>query len=297
MIYRAFLALVVVTASAPGCAPALHARPRVDPTLYSEPPANAITFWGHACAYIDVGGFGIVTDPVFMGTWAVIRRRLIPVPPPEAYDQTRVVLISHAHHDHLDPKALARFSPNTVILAPAPAAKYLLRRGIRAHVMRPGSEYRIPGGTIVAVPACHPGERLSFKARADGRALGYVIRMAKVTIYYSGDTEYFPELASIGSEHRPDIALLNVNRHLHSHDAILAVAELGMPVVIPAHNGAYSGPSARRASRWRGELMRALGPTVVPLEVGESMRIPGSVGDAAAPFATPSAEDSACIVR
>jgi L-ascorbate metabolism protein UlaG (beta-lactamase superfamily) len=242
--------------------------------LYREPPQNAITFWGHACSYIDIDGFGIVTDPAFMGHWAVLRRRLIPIPPREAYDQARVVLISHAHQDHLDPKALAQFSPGTVILAPAPAARYLARRGIRALTMAPGSEYAIPGGSIIAVAALHPGGRNGMKARADGRALGYVIRTAKETIYYSGDTKYFAGFAAVGAEYRPDIALLNVNRHLHSSAALHAIEDLGAPVVIPSHYGAYSGPSAHLASRWRRELVSASGATIVPLEVGESMPIP-----------------------
>ena len=294
MMPRVFLALMVVIAFASGCIPAIHTRPRVDPVLYSEPSTNAITFWGHACAYIDVGGFGIVTDPAFTGTWAIVRHRLIPIPPPEAYDQTRLILISHAHQDHLDPKALARFSPAAVILAPAPAAKYLLRRGIRAHVMVPGDEYRIPGGSVIAVAALHPGGRYAVKARADGRALGYVIRTSKTTIYYSGDTNYFSGFSAIGRNYRPDIALLNVNRHLHSSDALSAIADLGAPVVIPAHFGAYSGPSARLATRWRAELVRALGSTIVSLQVGERLRIPGS-----APVVLPaSLEDTtSCVPR
>ena len=270
----ALLALLAVIACAPGCIPAIHARPRVDPALYPEPPADAITFWGHACSYIDVGGFGIVTDPVFMSRWVVIRHRLIPVPPPDAYDQARLILISHAHHDHLDPKSLARFSPNAVILAPAPAARYLSRHGIHAHVMKPGSEYPIPGGSVAAVAAFHPGGRNSLKPRGDGRALGYVIRTAKTTIYYSGDTEYFPGFATIGAKYQPDIALLNVNRHLPASDALLAIQDLGSPIVIPSHFGAYSGTSTRLSARWRRELIQVLGSAVVPLRVGESMSIP-----------------------
>ena len=280
MLPRVFLALLAVIACAPGCIPAIHTRPRVDPVLYPEPSANAITFWGHACAYIDIDGFGIVTDPVFTGRWAIVRHRLIPIPPPEAYDQTRLILISHAHQDHLDPKTLARFSPRTVILAPGPAAKYLSRRGIRAHVMVPGGEYQIPGGLVTAVAACHPGGRYAMKARADGRALGYVIHTAKTTIYYSGDTKYFPGFAAIGREYRPDIVLLNVNRHLHSSDALLAIEDLGAPIVIPSHYGAYSGPSARLGARWRAELVQAMGSTIVPLEVGQRMRIPGTAAAA-----------------
>jgi L-ascorbate metabolism protein UlaG (beta-lactamase superfamily) len=251
----------------------MRARPRVDADLYPEPVMNAITFWGHACSYIDVGGYGIVTDPFFGGRWTVLRRRLIPIPPPQAYDQTRLVLISHAHHDHLDAKTLARFSRSTVILAPEPAARYLRRHGIQAHIMRPGSRYDIPGGTIVAVPAFHPGGRFGILPHKDGNALGYVIRTDKMTIYYSGDTKYFSEFASVGATYRPDVALLNVNRHLHSEEALLAISDLGTPAVIPLHYGAYSGPSWRLEPKWRGELVRELGATIVPLQVGESLSL------------------------
>jgi L-ascorbate metabolism protein UlaG (beta-lactamase superfamily) len=247
---------------------------RTDPVLYTEPPADAITFWGHASAYIDVGGFGIVTDPVFSKGYALVRRRLIPAPPPGAYDQARVVLISHAHQDHLDPATLKRFSRGVVILAPAPSAAYLRERGIDARVMRPGSEFPIPGGVIVAVAAHHPGGRTSLKARSDGRALGYVIETTRTTIYYSGDTEYFPGLADVGRRYAPDVALLNVNVHLPPSDAIVAAADLGMPHVIPIHRGAYDVRTRRLEDDWIAQLGAALGPIVVPLEVGESYPLP-----------------------
>src|SRR5437867_975913 len=83
MTHGALLALMVLIACTSGCASSIHQRPHVDGVLYPEPSANAITFWGHACAYIDVGGFGIVTDPVFMQRWVVVRHRLIPIPLPK----------------------------------------------------------------------------------------------------------------------------------------------------------------------------------------------------------------------
>jgi L-ascorbate metabolism protein UlaG (beta-lactamase superfamily) len=243
--------------------------------MYSlEPEPNAITFWGHACAYIDLAGLGIVTDPVFTKHYATIRRRLIPAPPPTAYDQTDIVLISHSHHDHLNAKTLKQFPPGAVILAPAPAVRYLRKHDIHARVMAPGDSFAIPGGWIIAVDAYHPGGRLSLRARADGRALGYVIRSAASTIYYSGDTEYFPGFADVGARFDPDIAIMNINAHLHSAEAILAVADLGMPVVLPIHHGAYNGKNVRYGPRWRGELERAFGPNVVPIEVGESYLLP-----------------------
>ena len=275
MTVRMLVVAATLAAMNAGCASAARVRARTVPVVYAEPASDAITFWGHACAYVDVGGFGIATDPVFSHRYATIRRRLIAVPPVDVYDQTQVILLSHAHQDHLDPATLARFSPKTVILAPYPAVRYLAKRGIRARTMRPGDEYSFRGGTIVAVPAHHPGGRLSLKARSDGRALGYVIRTSSATIYYTGDTEYFSGFATVAADFRPDVVLLNLNAHLHSADAFQAIEDLDAPIVIPIHLGAYDGKSERLGPGWRSELVDALGTQIVPLEVGQSLPLTG----------------------
>jgi L-ascorbate metabolism protein UlaG (beta-lactamase superfamily) len=250
--------------------------PRLDPDLYAEPPGEAVTFWGHACVYIDVRGRGIVTDPVFGRRYSPLNGRRIPSPPPNAYEQTRVILISHAHHDHLQPRTLARFPKRAVILCPPPSEKYVRSLGPRVRVMRVGEEYRFSGGTIVAVPADHPGGRYSHTAEADGRALGYVIRTENGTVYYSGDTDYFPGIEAIGRRYRPDLALLNVNAHLRPADALRAAEALGSPRVVPLHLGAYGGRAARRGKRFHREFLDLAGPLAMPLQVGESVLLNGA---------------------
>jgi L-ascorbate metabolism protein UlaG (beta-lactamase superfamily) len=139
--------------------------------------------------------------------------------------------------------------------------------------MVPGDVMLFPGGTITAVAALHPGPRLSLKARADGRALGYVIRTSGRTLYYSGDTEYFPGLADVGHRFHPDVVLLNVNPHLHSRDALAAIADVGAPKVVPMHWGAYDGRSVRLGPGWINELVEALGDRVIRLPVGSSLAL------------------------
>src|SRR5512143_2151253 len=241
MRFPRFVLAVLLLALTAGCAPALFVKTRPDASLYHEPPASAITFWGHASVYIDVDGYGIVTDPVFGARYSPFNGRKIPTPPPEAYDQTRLILISHAHQDHLQPSTIARFSAASTILCPAPSEKYVLGLGPHVRVMHPGDVYEFPGGSVVAVVADHPGGRWSTTPHADGGALGYVIRTAQRTIYYSGDTEYFDGFAKIGAEFKPDVAILNVNAHLKPADALRAEEALGCPRVIASHEGAYGG--------------------------------------------------------
>jgi L-ascorbate metabolism protein UlaG (beta-lactamase superfamily) len=255
--------------------PSPFAAARHDPDLYAEPLGEAVTFWGHACVYIDVRGRGIVTDPVFGRRYSPLNGRRIPSPPPSAYEQTRVILISHAHHDHLQPRTLARFPKRAVILCPPPSERYVRSLGPRVRVMRVGEEYRFSGGMIVAVPADHPGGRYSHTSEADGRALGYVIRTESGTVYYSGDTDYFPGIETIGWRYQPDLALLNVNAHLRPADALRAAEALGSPPVVPLHLGAYGGRAARRGRRWHREFLELAGPLAMPLQVGESVRLNG----------------------
>ena len=266
------LGVASLLATGQGCSKSVA---RVDPTLFPEPAPNSITFWGHACAYIDVDGYGIVTDPVFQKA-TIFRRRKVPAPPPESYSNVGVVLISHAHPDHLSPNTIETFPSQAVVLCPEPSAKYLSELEQEVRVMTPGDEYEYPGGRVIAVPALHNGGRYSlFSKGSDGRALGYVIETSDATVYYSGDTNYSYGIERIGMTHRPDIALLNINGHLHSSDAIFAAWASRAGTIIPMHWGAYGYlflPTSDRPRDYE-EMKKILGHQLVTLKLGESIGI------------------------
>lgn len=275
---RRKLVLILVPGSAllammTGCIGGLGLHYSPDTVLYTEPETNAVTFWGHACFYIDVGGTGIVTDPVFEPVYASVHRRYIGSPPASTFDQTRIVLISHPHNDHLSPSTLKRFPESTVVLCPIPSAKYMDELKCRIITMRPGDEWPIEGGRIVAVAAHHAGHRYSYKEEADGRALGYIIETPDLNIYYTGDSRYFEGFRNVHSEFQPDLVLLNVNTHLKAPDALRAVRDLAPKLVIPGHFGAYRGSNERKTPAYRGELASDLGALWKELAVGESLSL------------------------
>lgn len=257
--------------TAAGCASQI-AKP--DALQFPPPPQNAITFWGHACCYIDVGGYGIVTDPVF-DTWTLMRTRKMPAPPPANFGATRVILLSHAHDDHLSAKSIALFPESTLVLCPYPAVEHAAKAQRPVRGMSPGDTFEFPGGRIVAVAAHHPGSRRGVDAEADGRALGWVVELRQRTLYYSGDTDPFPGFAEVRRRHRPDVLILNINGHLHGPDAVAAADSSGAAIVIPAHHGVYGlslwGP--RRQPRDVEVLQRDLGSRLRILPLGGSLRL------------------------
>ena len=73
----------------------------------------------HACLRIDTGDVRLATDPWFdgpaySGQWHVFPRPL----EPELLHQAEVVLISHAHEDHLHEPTLRRFAQNKLAVYP-----------------------------------------------------------------------------------------------------------------------------------------------------------------------------------
>jgi len=248
---------------------------KTDSTLFPIPPRDALTFWGHSCCYLDVDGFGIVTDPVFQKGFTIERRHLA-APPPASYRGARIVLVSHAHPDHLDKETLRTFPTECVILCPEPSAEYLKELPQTVRTLRPGDVVPFPGGRVIAVAARHAGKRRSNAASDDGRALGYVIETPGSTLYYAGDTEYFAGIDSVASAYRPDLVLLNMNGHLHGLDAVRAFRATGASRLVPMHFGAYGYFvfSERKRPRDFEEIAELLGPQLTLLLPGQSLALP-----------------------
>ncbi|MFI5755040.1 MBL fold metallo-hydrolase [Streptomyces sp. NPDC051569] len=213
---------------------------------------TVITWWGHATCTVEDSGVRVLTDPLFVRRLAHLRRRLGPVPPPEAA-VADAVLISHLHADHLHPRSLARLAPGTRLIVPRGAARSVpaLRRldarrnpaGLRITEVDAGDEVRIGALSVRVVPAHHDGRRLPFGPRRSP-ALGYLINGESRT-YFAGDTGLFDGMArAVGPV---DVALLPVGGwgpklgpdHLDAGRAAQALAQLDPGAAVPVHYGTY----------------------------------------------------------
>lgn len=253
------------------CIVAVAPGAEIDGDLFPVPETNAITFWGHACFYVDVEGYGIVMDPVFE-TYVFLRWRHAPAPPPSSYACTRLILITHAHPDHLSLETLREFPSEAVILCPKPSERYISTLGREVKAMAPGEEFGFPGGKVVAVMAQHAGTRYGVRSQTDGGALGFVVYTPYQTVYCSGDTNLFSGIDEVGETHSPEIAVLNISGHLHGENAVDAARRLGSDVVIPAHFGVYGYLFMPQPEKPRGydEMLEGLGDRMVLLGLGET---------------------------
>lgn len=205
-----------------------------------------VTWWGHATATVEDSGTRILTDPLF-GAWlGHLRRRRGPVPGPTARDADLVV-VSHAHHDHLDVASLAAIPAHVPIVLPRGAVALVgaarRLRGRELVEVAPGDEIKVGPVTVTAVPARHDGRRRRG-TRLAALTLGYVISGAART-YYAGDTGLFCDLAdAVGG---CDVALLPVGGwgpqlgpgHLDPIMAAGLLPLLGAREAVPVHFGTF----------------------------------------------------------
>lgn len=224
------------------------------PVLVS-PRELGVTFIGHSSFLVQIGGRKLLLDPVFAERLIALRRLRRPGVKIKDLPAIDLVLLSHAHMDHLNRPSLRRIvAHNTRVAGRAPIA--VVPWGVedlvddlgfaRVVTLEWWQTKSIGGLEITMTPCKHWGARL-FKDTHRGYG-GYVIRGEGHTLYHSGDTAYFDGFAKIGSRLQPEVALLPIGayrpdsyRGVHTcpEEALQAFLDLGARRMIPMHYGTF----------------------------------------------------------
>lgn len=153
-----------------------------------------ITFIKHASLQLTFNGHHIQVDPV--SEYADYT----------AFPKADIILITHEHGDHLDPKAISALEKAGTLLVANESSSKILGKGT---TMKNGDKLTpVDYMTIEAVPAYNttPGREKYHPRHRDN---GYILTLGGTRIYISGDTEDIPEMKNLKDI---DIAFLPVNQ-------------------------------------------------------------------------------------
>ncbi|HKC91958.1 MAG TPA: MBL fold metallo-hydrolase, partial [Candidatus Limnocylindria bacterium] len=201
-----------------------------------------LRYLGHSTVLIQMDGVSILTDPLLVDRLGLLHRHTDAVAHLIEDVKIDVVLISHAHHDHLHLPSLRRCRGQPRIVVPRGLGKLASRAGHDVVEVSAGERFDVAGVGVEAIRAEHDGHRRPFGPAAE--ALGYRIAGSS-RAYFAGDTDLFTEMAELAG--KVDVALLPVwgwgprlgTGHLDPARAAEAVLRIRPRIAIPIHWGTF----------------------------------------------------------
>jgi L-ascorbate metabolism protein UlaG (beta-lactamase superfamily) len=252
-----------------------------------------VTFIGHSSFLLQINGRKVLIDPVFSKRLIVLRRQRRPGLLVEELPPIDLVLLTHAHMDHLDMASLRRVIRATRRLT-GKTPEVVVPRGVEdlveklgfAHVhgLKWWEEIELQDLKITMTPCRHWGARM-FRDTHRGYG-GYVLQGGGQSVYHSGDTAWFEGFREIGERLKPKIALLPIGAyfpdsyrsvHTSPEEAVRGFVELGADRMVPMHYGTFRlgrEPMEEPLIRLAAEAARLkIKERVKVLEEGETMHL------------------------
>ncbi len=252
-----------------------------------------VTFIGHSSFLLQVDGRKVLIDPVFSKRLILLRRQRHPGVLIEELPPVDLVLLTHAHMDHLDLASLRRVVRATRRLS-GRAPDVVVPRGVedlveslgfsQVHRLEWWEQINVQGLKITMTPCRHWGARM-FRDVHRGYG-GYVVEGDGQSVYHSGDTAYFEGFREIGRRLQPELALLPIGAyfpdsyrsvHTSPEEAVRAFVELGADQMVPMHYGTFRlgrEPMDEPLKRLKAEANRlGIKEQIKILEEGETMHL------------------------
>lgn len=191
----------------------------------------AFTWLGHSAFSFDIDGRRVLVDPF------LTHNPLAPITADEA--QAEVILISHAHDDHLGDVVEIAKRTGAIVASNFEIGNWLEAQGVE------NVRHMNPGGTLdlgwlqVKWTIAHHSSSFSDGSYG-GEPNGLIITGGGSKLYFAGDTNLFLDMQLIGDEGL-DVAFLPIGDRftMGTEDSLKALALLRPRMVVPMHYNTF----------------------------------------------------------
>ncbi|MEP7070901.1 MAG: MBL fold metallo-hydrolase [Verrucomicrobiota bacterium] len=212
-----------------------------------RPGEFCITWIGHASFLLQTHEINVLIDPIWAKWLKVIKRLKQPGFELHHLPDIDLVLVTHAHFDHLDRRTLRKVAADQPIVVPRGVGNLVTDLGFNiVHELDDWQTIDLGPLRVSLTPCHHWGAR--FLADSHRGFGGFVVETQNRTIFHCGDSAYFPGFSEIGDRHKIDIALLPIGAyeppsgrevHMNPEEAVKAFKELRARKLIPMHYGSF----------------------------------------------------------
>ncbi len=206
-----------------------------------------VTWIGHASFFLQFAGCSVMVDPNWAKWHGPVKRLRHPGLPLQGVPEVDLVLVTHAHFDHLHKPSLKILRSRGGIVVPNGNASLVRKLGFPAtHEMSVWEQLQFDQLEIIHTPCHHWGARFLHDTHRNYG--GYIMKSNGKSVFHCGDSAYFDGFYEIGKRHEIDIALMPIGAydapsgrdvHMNPEEAVRAFADLGAKVLIPMHYGTF----------------------------------------------------------
>jgi L-ascorbate metabolism protein UlaG (beta-lactamase superfamily) len=205
---------------------------------------------GHATVLLRVGDLTILTDPVLSNRVGVglglitggPHRLVAPALSVRELPPIDLILVSHAHFDHLDRPTLCRLSKDTPVITAHHTLDLIRDLGFRRIAeLQWGESLELCGVSVTARKVNHWGARTFLDRHRGFNA--YLIRSARHRVLYGGDTAYHDHFQDLG---RIDLAVLGIGgydpyvaAHATPEQAWTMANHMNADYLLPMHHSTF----------------------------------------------------------
>jgi len=230
------------------------ARAIASPVPFDFRAANAplcAAWLGHATVLLRIGDRWVLTDPVFshrigvrIGPITLGVGRLLPPFDPDLLPPIDLVLLSHAHFDHLDKPTLKRLVNRNTQVITATSTKRLIPRGF-GDVRELAWDDTVDVGPfqIRAFRPAHWGARTALDRHRGFNSYIIDAPNAGRRVLYAGDTAYSPAFSQVGGVDLSIFGIGNYDPWIHAHASPEQVWEMhrlaGGRYLLPVHHSTF----------------------------------------------------------
>jgi L-ascorbate metabolism protein UlaG (beta-lactamase superfamily) len=224
-----------------------------------------LTFYGHACFGVEVGGVHLLFDPFISPNPKAGHIDLEAIP-------ADYILITHGHGDHVADVAAIAKRTGARLISNFEIISWFEAQGIgNGHPMNHGGRWQFEFGSVKYVNAIHSSTLPD--GASGGNPGGFVIESPHGNFYYSGDTALTYDMKLLGEYHRLDFALLCLgdNFTMGVDDALVAAEMIRCDRIIGMHFDTFPYIEIDRADAVK--KFSAKGKMLSLLEIGEFLEI------------------------
>ena len=241
-----------------------------------------VTWLGHAGFLVRAGGLNIAIDPNWALWHGPVKRLRHPSLRAADMPPIDLVLVTHAHFDHLHLPSLRKIAAEQPIIVPHGVGSLVKRCGFGRIVELDVWQRAIFRDVqITLTPARHWGARMIHDTHREFG--GYLIESKERTLFHCGDSAMFDGFKAIGERADIEVALMPIGAyeapsgrpvHMNPEEAVDAFEMLRAGFMIPMHHDTFplgGEPIHEPAERLvRAAISRQLENRIRILQEGES---------------------------